>query len=181
MFRHITRTAAAALLAAGPTFAGGFAAPVAVAAPAAPAVVPVTPVIAATTDWSGAYVGGQLGFGRLTFDDQAGEADIEDETFDGALYGLHAGYMFDFGRIVAGGEIDFDGTQIDVTEAGEDMAEVGSIARAKLRLGYDAGRVLPYVTAGLARVTLTATTRPSTRGSRTATRATSSAWVPPKR
>jgi opacity protein-like surface antigen len=153
MFRRITLTAAAALLAAGPTLAGGSAAPV-VVTPVASDVAPAAPVVA-PIDWSGAYVGGQLGFDRLTFDDQGGEAAIEDEIFDGALYGLHAGYMFDLGRIVAGGEIDFDATQIDITEVGDDVAEVGSITRAKLRLGYDACRVLPYVTAGLARVTLT--------------------------
>jgi opacity protein-like surface antigen len=114
--------------------------------------------VAASGDWSGFYVGGQLGFGSLDLDDNlAGTAPYEDGSYDGATYGLHAGYMFDFGRIVAGAEVDFDGTQIAVDGAdiasSEDL-EVGSVVRGKLRVGYDAGRFLPYLTAGVAQARL---------------------------
>jgi opacity protein-like surface antigen len=72
--------------------------------------------------------------------------------------------MFDFGRLVVGGEFDGDLSQIGI-EVNEDadlpgtpvtteIGEIDSIARAKLRLGYDAGRVLPYLTAGLARASV---------------------------
>lgn len=155
MTNRTLMTAAAALMVAGPAFAGGFA-PVAVTpAPAAPVVV-ATP--APSADWSGPYVGGQLGYGNLSLDDGvAGDVlGIEEEDESGALYGLHAGYMFDFGAIVAGAEVDFDGTSIDVLGDGGDteLADIGSVRRAKLRLGYDAGQFLPYVTAGLAQVAL---------------------------
>jgi opacity protein-like surface antigen len=66
--------------------------------------------------------------------------------------------MFDFGRFVAGAELDWDRVGLGlVDESGEEdveFAEIDSIARAKLRLGFDAGRVLPYVTAGIARASL---------------------------
>jgi opacity protein-like surface antigen len=153
---RILLASAAALLAAGPVLAGGFAAPVVVDAPATPVVVPVTPVVTGT-DWSGPYVGGQLGFGRLTVEDNDDTTD--DEEADGATYGLHAGYMFDFGSIVAGAEVDFDGTQItleDDDEATNDAVNVGSVVRGKLRVGFDAGRFLPYVTAGVAQARLNA-------------------------
>lgn len=148
----------AALLAAGPALAGGFSPVVVPAAPAAPVAV-VTPV-APSADWSGPYVGGQLGYGSLSIDDNddTSDAPFEDENFNGGLYGLHAGYRFDFGRIVAGAELDFDGTQIEVDEealGGAPAAlEVGSVRRAKLQLGFDAGNFLPYVTAGIAQAKL---------------------------
>lgn len=158
MSQRILMTAVAALLAGGPALAGGF-------APVAEAPVPAAPVVvtppAPSADWSGAYVGGQLGYGRLSLDDGApGDAlGVEDDDESGALYGLHAGYMFDFGSIVAGGEVDFDGTNIDIVGAGDDeLADIGSVRRAKLRLGYDAGQFLPYVTAGLAQVALNSDT-----------------------
>lgn len=155
MTRRILMTAAAALLAAGPALAGGFAAPVVVAAPA-PVVVAPAPVVAGT-DWTGGYVGGQLGFGTLSMDDDNEETELED--FDGTLFGVHAGYMFDFGRFVAGAEIDYDRADItaeDDDEMTDDATDLDSIARAKLRLGFDGGRFLPYVTGGVARASLSA-------------------------
>lgn len=158
MFARTLLTAGAALIVAAPAFAGGFAEPIVTAAPAAPVVVAPAAPVAASGDWSGFYAGGQLGFGSLDIDDNlAGTAPFEDGSYDGATYGLHAGYMFDFGRIVAGAEVDFDGTQIAVDGAdiasSEDL-EVGSVVRGKLRVGYDAGRFLPYLTAGVAQVRL---------------------------
>jgi outer membrane immunogenic protein len=155
MISRLSLAAGAALLAA-PAFAGGFTPTVATPAPVAPAPViapaPVTPV-STGSDWTGFYVGGQLGFGNLSIDDNDDATD--DGDFDGALYGVHAGYMRDFGRLVLGAEIDWDATNIGIDSAGvEDAVDLDSVARAKLRLGYDAGRFLPYVTAGYARAML---------------------------
>lgn len=151
--------AAAASLVAAPALAGGFT-PVVVTPPPVAPVAPIVPV-APSADWTGGYVGGQFGYGSF-----ATEIESEGESFeflqgDGALYGLHAGYMFDFGRLVAGGEIDFDGTRMgigagddfDVPDPDLEVGDVGSIVRLKGRLGFDAGRLLPYVTAGVARLT----------------------------
>jgi opacity protein-like surface antigen len=154
MISRLSLAAGAALLAA-PAFAGGFSPVVATPTPVAPAPVispaPVTPV-STGSDWTGFYVGGQLGYGSLSIDD---DAETFDEDFTGALYGVHAGYMYDFGRIVAGAELDWDASNINVDVAGSaDGVDLDSVARAKLRLGYDAGRFLPYVTAGYARAML---------------------------
>jgi len=62
-------------------------------------------------------------------------------------YGVHAGYDYDFGSFVFGGELELSG--LDVSDGGVD---VESVARAKLRAGYDAGDFLPYITAGIAQV-----------------------------
>ncbi|EYD76750.1 putative outer membrane protein [Rubellimicrobium mesophilum DSM 19309] len=152
MISRLSLAAGAALLAA-PAFAGGFAPTASSPAPVAPvAVIAPAAVTPASTgsDWSGFYVGGQFGFGNLSIDDNVSATD--DEDFDGAVYGIHAGYMYDFGRVVVGGEIDWDATNINVDAAGSpDGVDLDSVARAKLRLGYDAGRALPYLTAGYAR------------------------------
>lgn len=141
------------LAASGPALAGGFAVPVATPAPAAPVAVADLP----EPDWTGPYLGAQLGFGRtLSVDSLDAFDDAEDE---GSLAGLHAGYRFDLGRVVAGAELDWDRTGItlreNAAEAGDfdvdDVVDLDSVARAKLTLGFDAGRVLPYVTAGVAR------------------------------
>jgi opacity protein-like surface antigen len=153
----------AALLAAGPALAGGFSPVVVPSAPAAPTAV--IPPVVASADWSGPYVGGQLGYGRLSADDNDDTTDLllEEDSYNGAIYGLHAGYRFDFGRIVAGAELDFDGASIEVDDADinadlgtefTDALDVGSVRRAKLQLGFDAGNILPYVTAGIAQVHL---------------------------
>ena len=149
--------AAAALVASvAPAFAGGFTpavaegpvtAPVAVAAP-----VVTTPAAAPSGDWTGVYLGGQLSYGQLGYeldDGDAGEAD-----FNGATGGLHAGYMRDFGRIVAGAEVAHAWTDLEIDDEEVSTFDLGAdleaVTRAGVRVGYDAGRVLPYVTGGYA-------------------------------
>ncbi|MEM8538794.1 MAG: outer membrane beta-barrel protein, partial [Pseudomonadota bacterium] len=125
--------------------AGGLSEPV---APPPPAPAPIVPApVAPGVDWTGFYAGGQLGYGRL---DSSSIEDSDDP--DGALYGVHAGYNYDFGNLVLGGEVDYDLTNIEVDTPSSD---VDSVARAKVKLGYDAGLLLPYATAGVARVETT--------------------------
>ncbi len=128
--------AAPLALAAGMVSAGGLAEPV--EAPA-PVVVAPAPVMM-SSDWTGFYAGGQLGYGRV-------EADALTEDAEDLTYGIHAGYLYDFGSWVLGGELDLDGTEIS-----QDGVDVDTITRAKLRLGYDAGDFLPYVTGGVAQL-----------------------------
>ena len=135
-----------------PALAGGlgdFTSPV-VAAPA-----PAEP-LSYGRDWTGGYVGAQVGYGGLDLDgevigDDDGDAELEDldPDFegDGFTYGLRAGYDYDFGSAVLGGFLQYDGTNIDLDDSD---AGIESIGRAGMRLGYDAGNTLPYIAAGYA-------------------------------
>ncbi|PJI91627.1 opacity protein-like surface antigen [Yoonia maricola] len=145
LFARTSMLAAPLALATGMASAGGISEPIAAPAPAPVPVAP--PPIDLGTDWTGFYAGGQLGFGRL----DSGAIEDDDDP-EGALYGVHAGYNYDFGSIVLGGEIDYDLTNIEIDTP---EADVESVARAKLKLGYDAGAFMPYITAGAARVETT--------------------------
>jgi predicted porin len=136
MKSSILALTAATAMAAAPVMAGSID-----AAPADPVpMAPVAPVAAPLGgDWTGAYAG--LSLGRL--DTQAAGTS---ET--GGIYGLHAGYDYDFGAFVMGGEAEFqagDGYEIG-------GVDVDNVTRLKLRAGYDAGRTLIYGTAGAARI-----------------------------
>ena len=98
---------------------------------------------ASAGEWTGAYVGLQLGginidadvatpFGSLSFSEE------------GTLFGVHAGYRHDFGQFVLGGEIDVDATDLEIVPG----LDVESLARLKAVAGYDGGPFLPYVTVG---------------------------------
>lgn len=104
------------------------------AAPVIPAAAPYT---APGTDWTGGYAGVQLGYGK---------ANIGAGNGNGMLYGAQAGYLYDFGSYVIGGEIDFNASRIDLGGGNS----LDSLARAKLRAGFDAGPALIYATGGAA-------------------------------
>lgn len=129
-----------------PAFAGGLA-PVVEEAVVVPVVTP-----APSTDWSGFYVGLR-----------AGTADFETEVplslsrslsypTDGSFYGGMIGYRHDFGRFVVGGELRYS----DISDISGSSLPPGftndSMTTAVLQLGYDMGRVLPFVSVGGARL-----------------------------
>lgn len=118
-----------------PAMAGGLAAPVAEPPVAAPAPVAVSP----DGNWTGAYVGGSLSYGRSTFGAPDGH---------GALYGLRGGYDYDFGKFVVGGTLAWDKSNIDLSGGTGSLDDVG---RLGLRAGADLGKTLVYATAGVAR------------------------------
>ncbi|WP_420014298.1 outer membrane protein [Sulfitobacter sediminis] len=103
-----------------------------VAAP--PVAVPVS------GDWTGFYTGLQLGYA-----DVDGDAGLEG---DNGIFGFHAGYDYDFGDFVLGGELDYDQADVDLNGGVETL---DSVARLKLKGGYDLGNTLIYATAGVAR------------------------------
>lgn len=107
-------------------------------APAPVEVAPVTVLPVSGPDWSGAYAGVHLGYGDVQADDSALDG-------DGTVYGVHAGYRWDFGRTVAGIEADYGGGEIDLGD--EDL---DSLARLKGQYGYKFGDALAYATAGVA-------------------------------
>lgn len=105
----------------------------------APETVPVP--VNTGGDWTGFYTGLQLGYADA--DSATGALDGSDTS-----YGFHAGYDYDFGQFVLGGELDYDKTDISL---GGGAGSIDSVARAKIRGGYDLGRTLVYATAGAAR------------------------------
>ena len=137
--------AAPVALCASVAIAGGLADPI-VPVPVAPPPPPVS------ADWTGPYIGAQVGSATATIVDA-------DEDYSGTIYGVHAGYLYDFGSIVAGAELDYDLTNISepiaVVGAGTIDLEVDYVARAKLRVGFDAGAVMPYLVGGVAQMQVT--------------------------
>lgn len=140
--------AAMATVLALPAFAAG-PGPVIETAPATPVY---TQPVTYGSDWTGGYVGGQIGYADL------GGDEVEGTSLDGSsgLLGLHAGYMYDFGSYVLGAEIDWDTADFDIPLSdsldSEGVGDIDSIARLKFRAGADLGRTMPYAVAGLAYV-----------------------------
>jgi outer membrane immunogenic protein len=132
--------AAAALTA--PAFAGG---PTAVVDE--PAIVPVTEAyVAPGLDWSGAYVGAQLGYGDV----DSNGAGLDGNDWFG---GLHAGYRWDLGNWVAGTELSYDATNIELgAVAGNELSDVLAL---KLQAGREIGNSLVYGSLGAARANAT--------------------------
>lgn len=126
---------------AAPAFAGG---PVTV--DAEPTVAPVyAPATPASVDWSGFYVGAQLGYADV--DSNGGGLDG-----NGTLGGVHAGYRWDFGQYVAGAELDYDTASIDL---GGTTGTLDDVTRLKLMGGAEFGNSLIYATTGIARANAT--------------------------
>ena len=117
-------------------FAGGPVTPVADAYVEAQVVITPT---RADGDWGGFYAGAQLGYGNIT----SGGAGLDGND---AIGGVHAGYRYDLGRAVLGGELDYNAASIDLGTG----SSLDSVARLKLMAGADLGRTLIYVTAGAA-------------------------------
>jgi len=136
--KRFMKATAAALVATtalgGAAFAGSLQDPVIETPVIAPAPVPVS------GEWTGFYTGLQLGYADIDGD---GGLEGDDNT-----YGFHAGYDYDFGDFVLGGELDYDQADIDLNAG---AASIDSIARLKLKGGYDLGNTLIYATAGVAR------------------------------
>ncbi|MDO5641907.1 MAG: porin family protein, partial [Paracoccus sp. (in: a-proteobacteria)] len=79
---------------AGSAIAGGLVTPVQTAEP-----IVIVPAVPQTGDWTGFYAGLQYGAGDFKV------TDGETVKFDADGWGLHAGYMHDFGQFVLGGEL----------------------------------------------------------------------------
>ncbi len=137
----------AALLIPATAFAGGY------VAPAAPATVAPVPIAPAGYDWTGAYGGIQLEYGDVDANTTAGADAAEG---DGALYGLFGGYRYDLGNVVVGAELDLNLADIDLTApGGADAGTLNSVHRLGAEVGYDAGPLLVYGTAGVAQASAT--------------------------
>jgi outer membrane immunogenic protein len=102
----------------------------------------VTPVY----NWTGPYIGisGGYGFGSSDFSGGVGSVDP-----DGGLFGVTAGYNWQMGQFVTGieGDISWSGMR---DSSGGLRTENNWLGTVRGRLGYNAGRWMPYVTGGLA-------------------------------
>ncbi|MEZ5779591.1 MAG: porin family protein [Paracoccaceae bacterium] len=135
----LTKAALGAVLSgaiAAPALAGGLAEPMT----EAPVMVPAAPV-APSADWTGGYIGAQLGYADVNASGPGGDG-------DGAIYGIRAGYDWDFGNWVLGAGASWDASDIKL---GGGPEKLDSVARLGLRVGADLGRTLVYATAGGAR------------------------------
>lgn len=100
--------------------------------------------------WSGPYAGVSLGYGF------AGDTDLDDGIIDnsigtdGFLLGGFAGYNWQAGNIVAGGEADIGYSWVEGSNAGY-KSDAGLEGSLRARLGYVVSpNVLLYATAGAA-------------------------------
>ncbi|MGR3547781.1 MAG: outer membrane protein [Roseovarius sp.] len=91
-----------------------------------------------SANWTGFYLGGQLGFGSVDSNLSGNDEDI--------IGGFTLGYDHDFGRWVLGGALDYDFADIS---AGPGIS-VEEIFRVKLRGGPKIGNGLLYAAAGWA-------------------------------
>jgi opacity protein-like surface antigen len=112
----------------------GYAAPQAAAAPTAPA----------PGGWTGGYVGINLGLGSS----QASYSGYSAYLSDFTEFGIYGGYLYDLGEAVIGGELSYDHVSFDV-------GDTGGLTSLKGRLGYDGGKIMPYVALGWANIQAT--------------------------
>jgi outer membrane immunogenic protein len=133
------------------------------AADLAPVYTKAPPVF--ISDWAGFYLGinGGGGWGETKFDPPFnGFLFGEKNKISGGLFGGHAGYNWQYGSVVTGLEVDFDGADIKGTNGSpaffifpagtfQRTVKFDELATARARLGYT---VLPnwlvYGTAGAA-------------------------------
>jgi outer membrane immunogenic protein len=129
-------------------------------AAAADAIVDEVVVVDTAYNWSGVYVGGQVGYAfgsaDYTLEELESGFDYEHDP-DGFIGGVYAGYNYQFTNgVVLGGEADIvwgDVEDSSVAQGNDNFSATTSIdwmGAARLRLGYAMGRFLPYVAAGVA-------------------------------
>jgi len=139
-------TTAAATLAATAALASGPVAP-------APYVPPVTVPMPSAHDWTGAYVGFGVTYGRFRMDEAGALPDFPDT--DGFGASLLAGYNWQSGNLVYGGEVALDFSRRDGENScgavgGTCISESNHQASIRGRLGYAMDRSMVFMTAGYA-------------------------------
>ncbi len=93
-------------------------------------------------DWSGFYAGAGIG-------DLEVETNVAGVQENDRAYGIHAGYRYDAGKWVLGGEFEHDWTDIQLVPG---AISVDRVMRLKATAGYDFGPALVYFAAGTAQV-----------------------------
>lgn len=106
------------------------------------ALLALSTTSALADDWSGFYAG--AGIGTLEVDTSVPGIKENDTS-----YGLHAGYRYDAGQLVFGGEFEYDWTDIELVTG---AISADRVMRFKATAGYDFGQTLVYLAAGTAEV-----------------------------
>lgn len=101
--------------------------------------LPASPLLAQSADWTGPYLGAQIGFADVN-------SNAPGVSGDGAIAGLVGGYDWDLGAWVVGLGADYDFANIGLGAA----ADLEEVWRIKFRGGYKIGQGLAYGTAGYA-------------------------------
>ena len=127
---------------------------------AADAVVEEVVIVDSTYNWSGVYLGAQLGYAVGGSADYVYDADFAynySNDPDGIFGGLYAGYSYQLSNgIVLGveGDIawgDINGSGVAPGDASwSNSTSFDWTGSARVRLGYAVDRFLPYVTGGVA-------------------------------
>src|SRR5262249_8791177 len=134
-------------------------------------------------DWTGVYVGANVGYGSATINDTTtsdGVSTSSSQTMTGFLGGGQIGANYQYGHTVFGVEIDASRTNQSVS-SDTLTASMTSFATARARLGFAYDRIHYYVTGGGGYVQFSSsgtTTSPVT-GTAVSTTGTSrrTAWV----
>ncbi|MFA5952808.1 MAG: outer membrane beta-barrel protein [Hyphomicrobium sp.] len=98
-----------------------------------------------SSSFKGFYVGGHAGYGQVLEDGAEGT--------NGIVGGVHGGYNYQSGALVAGIEGDYDDTDISDSETVAGLpasVSIGYLASVRGRLGYATHNTLFYATAGYA-------------------------------
>src|ERR1700738_1862773 len=130
----------------------------AAAADLPPSMSIMAPVRTAIYDWTGFYVGGQVGYGQGDFGPGtnaiASQAVFVPHSATGMTSGFQAGYNLQLpNRVVLGVEVDALFTSprdLPKLDRAPFNSTLEYAATARGRIGYAFGTILPYVTGGLA-------------------------------
>lgn len=112
--------------------------------------------VAETFDWSGGYVGAQIG-GRwaknfMEWNAPNGNSDSTQRP-GGVAFGGYGGYNWQFGQFVTGIDVGLIANTLTDDEPDwnlytQNEAKAKLLGNVNARIGYAFGRILPYVTAG---------------------------------
>jgi outer membrane immunogenic protein len=134
-------------------------------------------------DWTGVYVGANLGYASATINDtttSGSTSTSSSQTMTGWIGGGQLGANFQYRHTVFGIEVDADASS-QKTSSNTLSASMPSFVTARARLGYAYDRLHYYVTggAGYAQFSSTGTTTSSTTGAPVSTTGSSrrTAWV----
>ena len=117
------------------------------------------PPYVARFNWTGAYAGGQIGYGWADTDASSGPLTGFNQTHSydssGLIGGLHAGYNLHNQGFVYGIEADIDFADLDESSVGSlgtisHQTELYWMGSLRARIGFAADRTLFYVTGGWA-------------------------------